>query len=148
MSELDDIVAVFGRIDDAVVENPELLPEVAAMLPPYRHPGVSGWYQAVQTWQAAQDEVRLIADRTFGGALTNLQDETAAFAPEEDDNYEAWATRDWLNSRRILAGVTMGRIHRHLDRPDRTDFHRGEVAVTDDSTGQVIEQVDAWLVVS
>jgi hypothetical protein len=86
MSELDDVVAVFGRIDDAVVGNPDLLPKVAAMLPPYRHAGVSGWHQAVQDWHGAQDDVRLVADRHFGEALTNLQEETAAVAPDEDDN--------------------------------------------------------------
>ena len=135
MSEFDDLVAVFGRIDDAVVQDPDLLPKVAAMLPPYRHAGVSGWYQALQDWQRAQD-VQLVADRDFGAALMNLQEETAAVAPDEED-YEAWATRHWLNGRRMLAAATIGRIQGYLDLdlPDGADLHAVVSGIAHDSSG-------------
>ena len=103
MGELDDLLAVYGRIDDAVVEDPDLQPKVAAMLPPYRQ-GARGWYRAYQDWQQAQGNVQLAEHRDVGTALDNLQNpEESAPVPPEDDDERGWASRHWLNGRRMLA---------------------------------------------
>jgi hypothetical protein len=52
MSELGNIIEVFGAIDEEVVAEPELTPKVAAFLPAYAQ-GAAGWYQATNAWYAA-----------------------------------------------------------------------------------------------
>jgi hypothetical protein len=118
MSELDDLLAVYGRIDDAVVHDPSLRPTVAAMLPPYRQ-GAAGWYRSFQDWQAAEATPQLAAPPTFSEALDNLVD----FAPSDlaEDDYYGWANRHWINSRRMLASATLGRIQGRLDLPTNAD---------------------------
>jgi hypothetical protein len=49
MSELSDLVAIFGAIDDHVVEHPELVPDVAKLLCPYRD-DAAGWFQPFKAW--------------------------------------------------------------------------------------------------
>jgi len=114
MSEIDDLVAVYGRIDDAVQHDPDLLPKVAAMLPPYRY-GAAGWYRSLQDWQQAEETPQLVNPRDLGTALDNLRN-AAESAPDtpSDTDYEAWATRHWLNGRRMLASTTLGRIQGYL----------------------------------
>ena len=154
MSELEDLVAVFGRIDDAVVQDPDLLPKVAEMLPQYRHPGVSGWYQALQDWQRERG-LHLVADRDFGRALTNLPGYAARvdFVPARGKR-EAWATRDWLNGRRMLATATIGRIQGYLG-SDGVDLHDVVSGIADDIMGPeklhdhlrkaaVYPKIEAW----
>ena len=121
MSEIDDLVAVFGRIDDAVQHDPDLLPKVSAMLPPYRY-GAAGWYRAFQGWQQADDNPQLVNPRDLVTALDNLQNPAAQDPPAPDD-YEGWATRHWLNGRRMLASTTLGRIQGYLGLPSEAEPH-------------------------
>jgi hypothetical protein len=121
MGELDDLLSVYGRIDDAVVEDPDLQPKVAAMLPPYRQ-GARGWYRAYQDWQRAQGSVQLAQGRDVATALDNLQNpEESAPAPPDQDDAPGWANRHWLNGRRMLASATLGRIQNSIDLPTDAD---------------------------
>jgi hypothetical protein len=117
MGELEDLVAVYGRIDDAVVEDPALLPRVAALLPPYRKNNCAGWYKALQDWQDALPEgPPVVEHRDVGQALTNL-----GATPDAIEGEGGWDTRQWLNGRRVLANATLGRIERYVDLP--SDAH-------------------------
>ena len=133
MSELDDLVAVFGGIDDAVAADPSLRPKVAAMLPPYRQPA-HGWYRALQDWQQVDGNPTLAEYRDVGEALNNLQDGSQVTSPPPDD-HEAWASRNWLNARRMLASATLSRIPGSVDTggADPRSLVRGLAA---DATGQ------------
>src|ERR1700722_16345897 len=147
MSEIDDLVAVFGRIDDAVQHDPDLLPKVAAMLPPYRY-GAAGWYRAFQDWQRDDASPQLVNPRDLDTALDNLQnpDESAPTVPPETD-YEAWATRHWLNSRRMLASSTLGRIQGYLGLSGGGKPHAlwGATAADPDGDGSGPQQLHSHL---
>ena len=134
MSELDDLVAVYGRIDDAVQHDPDLLPKVAAMLPPYRY-GAAGWYRPFREWQQEGNGPDLFDHRDVGTALHNLQnpDESAPGTPVPDD-YAGWATRHWLNARRMLASATLGRIQGNVDLPSDAEPHALVNGIAADST--------------
>ncbi|MGZ6968390.1 MAG: hypothetical protein ACXVKN_11695 [Acidimicrobiia bacterium] len=56
MSELSDLVGVLGAIDDYVVEHPELIPEVAQLLRPYRY-GAAGWFPVFREWVASRPDL-------------------------------------------------------------------------------------------
>ncbi len=125
MSELDDLVAIFGRIDDAVVHDPDLEPKVAAMLPPYRQ-GARGWYRALQDWRSADSEQRpqLAEPPDLEAALHNFEEPSDPSWDDSDDadlddaGWATRATRNWLNARRMLACATLSRIQGYLDLPN------------------------------
>ena len=52
MSELSDLMTVFGTIDEAVVADPDLTEKVAPLLPAYDH-GAAGWYHGMSRWITA-----------------------------------------------------------------------------------------------
>jgi hypothetical protein len=116
MSELDDLVAVFGRVDDAVVADPSLEPRVAAMLPPYRQ-GAGGWYRALRDWQRRDGSVQLADLQGIGPALESLQ----GVSRPPEDGHESWATRHWLDGRRMLASATLSRIPGSIALPSGAD---------------------------
>jgi hypothetical protein len=130
MSQLDHLVTVYGLIDDAVVENPDLLPRVAAMLPPYRVEGCAGWYRSLQDWQE-ETGVQLVAPdalerRGFASALTGLAEPLvdADFEAQAQTDVEVdqrWATQHWLDGRSTLASATLGRIEGDLNLSDDED---------------------------
>jgi len=126
MSQLDDLVTVYGRIDDAVVENPDLLPKVAAMLPPYRQEGVAGWYRSLQDWQQETGvqlvEPQALERRSFAAAQTGLSAPLPGAGGGAGVNVNrSWATQHWLDGRRALADSTLARIEGQLGPSDAVD---------------------------
>lgn len=62
MTELTDIIQVFGAIDEQVVSEPDLTTVVADMLPAYAH-GAAGWFKRSQEWIRDLRGVQVEADR-------------------------------------------------------------------------------------
>ena len=115
MSELGDLVAVYGRIDEAVVQDRALLPKVAAMVPPY-HQGVAGWYQVLADWRRQDPEHVPVSELPgdLHAALSSLGGSVDEPDESQGPAHEAWATRHWLNARRLLATATLGRIQGYV----------------------------------
>jgi hypothetical protein len=57
MTELQNIIQIFGAVDDVVVAEPDLLPKVAALLPAYDG-GAAGWYEAMNNWYGSLEKAR------------------------------------------------------------------------------------------
>lgn len=52
MSEIEDLIGIYGFIDQAVVEDPSLVEVVAPFFGPYQH-GAAGWFDEFTAWAAA-----------------------------------------------------------------------------------------------
>jgi hypothetical protein len=50
MSELEDLVGIYGAIDRAVQRRPDLLTTVGNFFDPYRDPNAVGWFDEFETW--------------------------------------------------------------------------------------------------
>ncbi|MBV8463692.1 MAG: hypothetical protein JO368_10385 [Acidimicrobiales bacterium] len=128
MSELTEIIRVFGAIDDEVVADPTLTPKVAAFLPAYAH-GAAGWYRASLTWleqlRAEQKQAgrapgtgeALIKGTTgAGGATSAAALPSVATAPPLADTLaqlsnDAVLPEDQIwGSRRVLAMTVLSRV--------------------------------------
>ncbi|HLN15772.1 MAG TPA: hypothetical protein VK277_03360 [Acidimicrobiales bacterium] len=107
MSELADLITLFGAIDQAVGSQPSIQPTVAALLPAYDK-GAAGWYNGIEAWlQVAQHgarggsgqgglPVRTIQASDLAGALGRLAN-TDPFSP-------------YLTTRRLLALAVLSRL--------------------------------------
>src|SRR5690242_20219683 len=99
MSELGDLVGILGAIDDAVVARPELLPQVAALLCPYRYDAV-GWFQPFRAfWDSLPDE----SDER--SPIPGLGDAVVDLGITVDDDFRP---RDL--ARRLLAVALIARV--------------------------------------
>jgi hypothetical protein len=99
MSELGDLVGILGAIDDAVVARPELLPQVAALLCPYRYDAV-GWFQPFRAfWDSLSDE----SDER--STIPELGDAVVNLGMTVDDDFRP---RDL--ARRLLAVALIARV--------------------------------------
>ncbi len=101
MSEHEDLFAVYGAIDTAVKNNPELAATVGRFLPGYASGGAVGWFDEFTGFmrQHAPDA----AVPTAHEALTRLADTPA---------------RGRMAARRIHALSVAARVADHLDVPD------------------------------
>lgn len=99
MSELVDLVGILGAVDDEVVERPELLPIVAALLCPYRSDAAVGWFQPFREWWATlpgEHDRRPTEIPTLDAAVTDL---TIQIEPQRRDL-----------ARRLLAVAVLSRV--------------------------------------
>ncbi len=107
MSELADLMTVFGAVDEAVVNDPTRLPVVAALVPEYEQ-GALGWFDGIKTWaaQAAQAQRRDAedsdADFVVLGELPDL--------PEAMGRLAASDITEGLADRRLLAIALLSRV--------------------------------------
>ena len=74
MSELSDLVTIFGTIDEAVVADRGLAAKVAPLLPAYGQ-GAAGWYQGVSRWIPA---ARRLLERSKDGGDVGSEADVAA----------------------------------------------------------------------
>ena len=54
MSETQDLIALYGAIDLQLQHHPELIADIAPLLPGYLEPGTLGWYEAFRSWTLDQ----------------------------------------------------------------------------------------------
>ncbi len=107
MSELADLMTVFGAVDEAVVNDRTRLPAVAALVPEYDQ-GALGWFDGIKTWtaQAAEAQRRDAgdsdADVVIVGELPDL--------PEAVGRLAASDVIEGLADRRLLAIALLSRV--------------------------------------
>ncbi len=107
MSELADLMTVFGAVDEAVVNDRTRLPAVAALVPEYEQ-GALGWFAGIKTWAAQAAETQRVdaedsdADFVVVGELPDL--------PEAVGRLAASDVIEGLADRRLLAIALLSRV--------------------------------------
>ena len=108
MSELADLMAVFGAVDRAVAgDERRLLPAVASLVPEYNH-RAAGWFDGVQIW-AEQGGRALAAE----GQEYDVQPPDLSELPDAGtalDNLIAAEPDPGLVGRRLLAVALLSRV--------------------------------------
>ena len=108
MSELADLMAVFGAVDRAVVgDERRLLPAVASLVPEYNQ-RAAGWFDGVRTW--AEQAGRALATE---GQEYDVQPPDLSELPDAGtalDNLIAVEPDPGLVGRRLLAVALLSRV--------------------------------------
>ncbi len=139
MSELADLVAVFGAVDEAVVKDRKLLPTVAALVPAYAE-GAAGWFTGIRTWsdlavefRRSEGEERDVEPLGVGQLPTVV---------EALDNLSEGAGTDHLVTRRLLAITLLSRVRAaSAPVPPGTSPDSSALAVTDADLAGALEPV-------
>ncbi|HXW33921.1 MAG TPA: hypothetical protein VEJ87_05030 [Acidimicrobiales bacterium] len=126
MTELSDLMVVFGAVDQFVTADESLIPTVAALIPAYNE-GAAGWFEGISL---ASER---IISRGGGPDGTELPSGATRHLPSIEEALTRLASPDFsleLATRRLLAIAVLGRVQRaykpppsgiHLDlMPDET----------------------------
>jgi hypothetical protein len=96
MAEIENLLSVFGAVDQALVDDPSHAPLVAPLLTPYEGGGAIGWYESFRQW--AQETQPASAPLP----LPDPESALAGMAEEEP--------RGQLRGRRLLALTALARV--------------------------------------
>ncbi len=138
MSELADLMTVFGAVDEAVVGDPTLAPSVAALVPEYET-GAVGWFDGIRTWAAQATEAGRWAGEERDADPRVLPD--LPRLPEAIGRLAAGAEfTEGLAGRRLLAIALLSRVQ-----PSPTTTPTGPVptSVSTDTLTEVLRPVVA-----
>ena len=72
MSELEDLIGIYGAVDRAVQANSDLASTVAPFLGGYRDPRAIGWFDEFEAWTREVSENSEFTFPDFGSAIRNL----------------------------------------------------------------------------
>jgi hypothetical protein len=94
MAEIENLLSIFGAVDQALVDDPSRAPLVAPLLTPYEGGAAIGWYDAFRQWAHETQPER--------APLPDAEPALAAMAREEP--------RGQLRGRRLLAVTALARV--------------------------------------
>ena len=112
MSELADLMTVFGAVDEAVVNDPTRLPAVAALVPEYGQ-GAVGWFGGIKTWAAQAAEAQRRDAEDSDGDDSKAEPVVLGELPDLSEAIGRLAAShviDGLADRRLLAIALLSRV--------------------------------------